>query len=106
MRKKSRYGRPVELNYAAMIYSLIARITEHIPFIKDLVKRLKNDIVFRFEKKIEDQLAVPLAELRAKIPQDPQWGIKKNCEGKNVFWFGYKGHLAVGANGTSSRYCL
>ncbi|GBF12650.1 IS1182 family transposase [Tepidibacillus sp. HK-1] len=198
--KKSRFGRPVELNYAAMIYSLIARITERIPFIKDLVKRLKNDIVFRldcgflvsdsvpseaafsrmislikesnalekvqetllqqaisegfisddtividsthfesrnqappkeekpkdepkkrgrkskkereqwliekaeqeanlplFEKKIEDQLDVPLAELRAKIPQDPQWGIKKNSEGKNVFWFGYKAHLAVGA---------
>lgn len=198
--KKSRFGRPVELNYPAMIYSLIARITERIPFIKDLVKRLKNDIVFRldcgflvsdsvpseaafsrmislieesnvlekvqetllqqaisegfitddtvaidsthfeardqappkeekpkdepkkrgrkskkereqwlvekaeqeanlplFEKKIEDQLDTPLAELRAKIPQEPKWGVKKNSEGKNVFWFGYKAHLAVGA---------
>jgi len=30
-------------------------------------------------------------------------GVKKNSEGKNVFWFGYKGHLAVG---TSSQYIL
>jgi transposase len=44
--KKSRFGKPVELNYAAMIYSLIARITERIPYIKDLVKRLKNDLYF------------------------------------------------------------
>lgn len=204
--KKSRFGRPVELNYAAMIYSLIARLTERIPFIKDLVKRLKNDMIFRldcgflvsdsvpseaaysrmitiisesnvlektqetllgqaitegfitddtvaidathfeardrapskeekpktepkkrgrkskeereqwliekaelkanlplFEKKIEDQLNVPLAELRSEIPQDPEWGIKKNSEGKNVFWYGYKAHLAVG---TSSQYIL
>jgi transposase len=198
--KKSRFGRPVKLNYAAMIYSLVARISERIPFIKDLVKRLKNDMIFRldcgflvpdsipseaaysrmitiisessvmekvqeallhqaiteefiqddtvaidashfeardqappkqekpkrepkkrgrkskeererhliekeeqeanlplYEKKIEEQLDVPLAELRAKIPQDPKWGIKKNSEGKNVFWYGYKAHLAVGA---------
>lgn len=47
--KKSCLGRPVELNYAAMIYSLIARITERIPFIKDLVKRLKNDMIFRLD---------------------------------------------------------
>lgn len=204
--KKSRFGRPVELNYSAMIYSLAARIIERIPFIKDLVKRLKNDIVFRldcgflvsdsipseaaysrmitiisesnvleeaqetllhqaitegfisddtvaidathfeakdqappkeekpqtepkkrgrktkeereqwlvekaereaslplFEKKIEDQLDVPLAKLRAEIPQHPEWGVKKNSEGKNVFWYGYKAHLAVG---TISQYIL
>jgi len=56
-----------------------------------------------YEKKIETQLDVPLAELRATIPQDPKWGVKKNSEGKNVFWYGYKGHLAVGA---SSQYIL
>ncbi|MDR7001914.1 hypothetical protein J2Y67_004388 [Neobacillus niacini] len=56
-----------------------------------------------FEKKIEDQLEVPLDELRAQIPQDPQWGVKKNSEGKNVFLYGYKAHLAVG---TSSQYIL
>lgn len=47
--KKSRFGRPVELNYAAMIYSLIARMTERIPFIKDLVKRLTYDMIFRLD---------------------------------------------------------
>ena len=31
------------------------------------------------------------------------WGVKKNSEGKNVFWFGYKAHLAVG---TTSQYIL
>src|SRR5690606_24551767 len=206
LEKKSRFGRPVNLNYRAMIYSLIARISERIPFIKDLVKRLRNDMVFRldcgflvsdtipseaaysrmitiisesdvleevqqtllrqaitegfitddtvaidathfeakdqapqkeekpktepkkrgrkskeereqwliektereanlplFEKKIEDQLDVPLPELRAEVPQDPQWGVKKNSEGKNVFWYGYKAHLAVG---TESQYIL
>lgn len=206
LRKKSHLGRPVELNYEAMVYSLVARITERIPFIKDLVKRLKNDIIFSldcgflvsdtipsetaysrlitiisdsnvleevqesllcqaitegfitddtvaidathfeardqappkenkpktepkkrgrkskeereqwliekaereanlpiYQKKIEDQLDVPLNKLRADIPQDPQWGVKKNSEGKNVFWYGYKGHLAVGA---TSQYIL
>jgi transposase len=56
-----------------------------------------------FEKKIEIQLDVPLADLRAEVPQDPKWGVKKNSEGKNVFWYGYKGHLAVGS---SSQYIL
>lgn len=56
-----------------------------------------------FEKKIEDQLDVPLDQLRAEIPQNPEWGVKKNSEGKNVFWFGYKAHLAVG---TKSQYIL
>lgn len=49
VKKKLRFGKPIELNYAAMIYSLIARITERIPFIKDLVKRLKNDMIFRLD---------------------------------------------------------
>lgn len=204
--KKSSVGRPVELNYTAMIYSLVARISERIPFIKDLVKRLQNDMIFRldcgflvsddvpseaaysrmitaiqdsnvmeviqetliqqaiserfihddtvaidathfeakdqappkgektetepkkrgrkskkereqwlieqaerevnlpiFEKKIEAQLDVPLAELRSQVPQDPQWGVKKNSEGKNIFWYGYKAHLAVGS---TSQYIL
>ena len=41
--------------------------------------------------------------MRAEVPQGPTWGMKKNSEGKNVFWYGYKGHLAVG---TSSQYIL
>ena len=204
--KRSVYGAPVQLNYPAMIYALIARIVERIPTIKDLIKRLKHDFIFRldcgflfsdvvpseasfsrlitkisksnalervqdtllhqaisegfisddtiaidathieardqapakteklkqapkkrgrktkaereqwlkeqaereanlplYERKIADQLDVPLKELRSSVPQDPKWGVKKNSEGQNVFWFGYKGHLAVG---TSSQYIL
>jgi transposase len=47
--KKVWRGAPTELNYAAMIYSLVARLVERIPTIKDLIKRLKNDIIFRLE---------------------------------------------------------
>ena len=204
--KKSRLGAPAELNYAAMIISIFIRYVERIPTIKDLIKRLKNDIAFKlncgflvsddipseasysrllsklsesnileevqeklilqaitegyiidetiaidathfeardqappkkektkpepkkrgrkprdereqwlkeqaekeanlpiYEKKIEAQLDISLTELRAEVPQDPKWGVKKNSEGKNEFWFGYKGHLAVGA---SSQYIL
>lgn len=36
------------LNYPAMIYSLVARITKRIPSIKDF-KRLKNDFIFRLD---------------------------------------------------------
>lgn len=204
--KKSWKGAPTELNYAAMIYSLVARIIERIPTIKDLVKRLKHDLIFRiecgflisdhtpseasysrlirklsesavieeikdaillqaleegfiddeaiavdathfeardrakpqekkpkpkpkkrgrkskeekvqyekrkheeeakkalYEKTVSEQLNVPLEELRAEVPTDPAWGVKKNSEGKNEFWFGFKAHLAVG---TKSQYIL
>ncbi|WP_017470474.1 IS1182 family transposase [Amphibacillus jilinensis] len=204
--KKSRLGAPVALNYAAMIISMFVRIVERIPTMKDLIKRLNDDVLFKlncgflvsdntpseaaysrlitklsasdvleksqekvvlqaiaegfimddtvaidathfeardqappkeekpkaepnkrgrkpkdereqwlmeqaekeaklplYEKKIEAQLDVPLHELRSEVPQDPKWGVKKNSEGKNVFWYGYKGHLAVG---TSSQYIL
>lgn len=56
-----------------------------------------------FERKLEDQLDVPLAQLHAEMPQNPEWGVKKNSEGKNVFWYGYKAHSAVG---TTSQYIL
>lgn len=204
--KKSWRGAPTELNYPAMIYSLIARIIERIPTIKDLVKRLKQDLFFRlecgflvsdhvpseasysrlisklsdtdilenigdsillqaiqegfvddenvaidasyyeardrasiqekkpkpepkrrgrkkkeekeqydlkkreeetnkplFEKPVADQLDVSLKELRTQMPIEPAWGVKKNSEGKNEFWYGYKAHLAVG---TKSQYIL
>lgn len=204
--KKSMYGAPVQLNYAAMICSLVARKLERIPTIKDLIRRLKNDFIFRldcgfllsdavpseaaysrlvtkigesnvlehaqetllfqaisegfitddtvaidathieardqappkeekpepepkkrgrkpkaereqwlkeqaeretnlplYEKKIEAQLDVSLNELRSSVPHEPKWGVKKNSEGKNIFWFGFKGHLAVGTN---SQYIL
>ncbi|QKY71361.1 IS1182 family transposase [Lentibacillus sp. CBA3610] len=204
--KKSRLGAPKELNYAAMIISIFIRYIERIPTIKDLVKRLNDDIAFKlncgflvsdpipseasysrlfaklsesnilekaqekvalqaiaegfivddtvaidathfeardqappkeekpkpepkkrgrkskeerdqwlkeqaekeanmplYDKRIEAQLGVSLTELRDEVPRDPQWGVKKNSKGKNEFWFGYKGHLAVGA---SSQYIL
>jgi len=56
-----------------------------------------------YEKRIEVQLDASLIELRTEVPRDPNWGVKKNSNGKNEFWFGYKGHLAVG---TSSQYIL
>ncbi|MCC5468747.1 transposase, partial [Pelosinus baikalensis] len=56
-----------------------------------------------YEKKIEAQLEVSLEELRSEMPIEPAWGIKKNSEGKNTYWFGYKAHLAVG---TKSQYIL
>jgi len=45
--KKSRLGAPEELNYAAMIISLVVRYVEHIPTIKLLVKRLHDDPFFK-----------------------------------------------------------
>ncbi|GED18217.1 IS1182 family transposase [Aneurinibacillus migulanus] len=204
--KKTNHGAPTELNYAAMIYALVARIVERIPTVKDLRKRLKDDVLFRlecgflfsdalpseasfsrlvqklsqtalledmqnqillqaiqegfvedeavaidathfesrdqaktqekkakpepkkrgrrskaekeayekqkqeekaessvFEKLIADQLDVPLETLRSQMLIEPAWGVKKNSEGKNVFWYGFKGHLAVG---TKSQYIL
>ncbi|OMF16149.1 IS1182 family transposase [Paenibacillus sp. FSL H8-0548] len=206
VRKTSLYGAPVEVNYRAMVYSLIVRIVERIPTIKDLIKRLQHDILFRldcgfmlseaipsassysrlvrkmsqsyaleemqdqllkqamaesfitddtvaidathieardqapakqekekpkpkkrgrkskaereawleqkqeeekqkpiFEKEIAAQLSETFHVLRDEMPLHPQWGIKKNSDGKNVFWYGYKGHLAVG---TKSQYIL
>lgn len=47
--KKSRFGPKLSLNYSAMIYSLIIRITERIPFIKVLVKRLTTDLRFKVD---------------------------------------------------------
>jgi transposase len=56
-----------------------------------------------YEKKIEDQLPISLKTLRTEDPLEPNWDIKKNSEGKNTFWFGFKAHLTVG---TSSQYIL
>ncbi len=204
--KKTHRGAPRELNYGAMIYSLIARVVERIPTIKLLVKRLKQDPFFRFdcgfllsddvpseasysrmiaaisetdalskvqdvlvalaiqegfiteeslaidathfeardkpaaaekkekpapkkrgrkpkdeqaewqaaqqkqeaektlyEKEIVHQLDASTEALVNEIPIAPKWGIKKNSEGKNTFWFGYKAHLAVS---TISQYIV
>lgn len=204
--KQTNVGAPRELNYGAMVYSLIARVVERIPTIKDLVKRLKTDPYFRFdcgflhsdklpseasysrmitlisesdviarihdelillaireehiteeniaidathfeardrakgskqkekqppkkrgrkpkaereqwlkekeaeeealpiyEKKIVDQLSESVETLFTEAPLAPTWGVKKNSDGKNVWWFGYKAHLAVS---TKSQYIL
>ena len=204
--KKTRRGAPRELNYGAMIYSLIARVVERIPTIKLLVKRLGQDPFFRFDCGFllsddvpsessysrmiaaisetdalaaiqdvlvaqaiqegfitEESLAIDathfeardkaiaspqkekpapkkrgrkskserdawLAEQKAQeeaktlyekemihlldesadtlvreMPIAPKWGIKKNSDGKNTFWFGQKAHLAVS---TESQYII
>lgn len=208
--KKAFLGAPTQLNYSAMIYSLFIRVIERIPTIKDLRKRLKNSMEFRFdcgftladsvhseasysrmiqkihassaleqiqndlvsqafqegfidgnvvaidathieardrlpekkkeeevpaqqstkkrgrkpkaerekwlreqqeleenrplfEKEIEAQLPLDFKTIEAQIPQLPHWGIEKNSEGKNVFWFGFKGHLLVDCK---SQYIL
>src|SRR5690625_1877167 len=44
--KKSRFGAPTELNYTAMVISVLIRYVERIPTIKDLIKRLNDDIAF------------------------------------------------------------
>jgi transposase len=49
-----------------------------------------------YEKTIAAQLDIPLSELRSSVPIRPEWGVKKNSEGKNVFWYVFKCHLAVG----------
>nr|WP_246096625.1 transposase [Paenibacillus sinopodophylli] len=56
-----------------------------------------------YKKEIAAQLSETFHLLRDEMPLDPQWGIKKNSDGKNVFWYGYKGHLAVG---TKSQYII
>ncbi len=69
----------------------------------DQQKQAEEDAKGIYDKKIAAQLDVSLEELESGIPIEPKWGIKKNSEGKNSYWFGYKAHLAVG---TSSQYIL
>jgi transposase len=66
-------------------------------------KQIREEQKTIYEKTIEDQLDVDLETLRTTVPSQPNWGIKKNSEGKNTFWFGFKAHLAVG---TKSQYIL
>src|SRR5690554_359658 len=204
--KKTLRGAPRELNYGAMIQSLIARIVERIATIKDLIQRLVHDPLFRldcgflvsdvvpaeasysrmiqlisdsaiidesndelvqlaisegflddehvgfdashfesrdapkptekkepkapkkrgrkskaereawlaeqaelkanqttYEKELKEQLDIPLEVLWKDAPIEPNWGVKKNSAGKNVFWHGFKAHLAVS---TKSQYII
>src|SRR5699024_6186120 len=54
-----------------------------------------------YDKKTEAQLTSLLADLREDVPRAPQWAVKKNSEGKNEFWYGYKAHLAVSSSSQS-----
>src|SRR5690554_5260575 len=47
--KKSSLGRPVDLNYPAMVQALVVRIVERIPEIKLLIKRLNSDLKFKVD---------------------------------------------------------
>jgi len=66
-------------------------------------KQEKEEALPLYEKKIEAQLQEGLKTLRREMPQAPQWGVKKNSENQNVFWYGYKVHLAVE---TASQFIL
>ena len=66
-------------------------------------KQEREDQETIYEKTILDQLDASLETLRTDVPIHPNWGIKKNSEGKNTFWFGFKAHLAVGSK---SQYIL
>ncbi|MBC8080071.1 MAG: transposase [Gorillibacterium sp.] len=57
--KKSIHGAPDTLNYRAMIYSLFIRIVERMPFIKDLVTRLKTSEEFRYHCRFTGSDAIP-----------------------------------------------
>lgn len=51
----------------------------------------------------ETQRSMTTEETLETFPSYASWGVKKNSQGKNYFWFGYKGTLAVS---TKSQYIL
>lgn len=51
----------------------------------------------------KEQRAMTTEAILAQVPSYPSWGVKKNSQGKNYFWFGYKATLAVSS---SSQYIL
>lgn len=69
VRKTSRYGAPVEVNYRAMVYSLIVRIVERIPTIKDLIKRLQHDMLFRLDCGFMLSEVIPSASSYSRLMQ-------------------------------------
>ena len=52
---------------------------------------------------VEKQRTMATEAIKQELPIAPQWGIKVNSKGRNVFWHGYKAHLAVTTN---SQYLL
>lgn len=51
----------------------------------------------------EEQRSMPTETILEQIPTYPSWGVKKNSQGKNNYWFGHKATLAVSSN---SQYIL
>lgn len=49
VRKQSRYGAAESVNHPATITAYLIRFVERIPTVKDLARRLKNDIAFRMD---------------------------------------------------------
>lgn len=56
-----------------------------------------------FEKTLDGMVDQSGEEIEKHVPQHPSWGTKKNTENKKIFWYGYKGHLAVDCE---SQYIL
>ena len=52
---------------------------------------------------VDTQRSMTTERIAQELPIVPQWGIKVNSKGKNIFWHGYKAHLAVS---TKSQYVL
>ncbi|MEY9093490.1 hypothetical protein [Paenibacillus sp. RC84] len=48
-------------------------------------KQMEEEQKSIYEKEIAAQLTETYFTLRDEIPIDPQWGIKKSSEGKNLF---------------------
>lgn len=69
VRKTSRFGAPVEVNYRAMVYSLIVRILECIPTIKDLIRRLQSVILFRMDCDFMLSESIPSASSYSRLIQ-------------------------------------
>jgi len=92
--KKYRLGPKQSLNYSAMIYWLIIRTSEHIPFIKDLVKRLSTDLRFKVlcqevYKKITDNLRRCTAPARGSMKWDEIYKERSSVERVNAYLKGY-----------------
>jgi transposase len=74
---------------------------ERDQWLKEQVELEENRTLF--EKKVEAQASYTYDELVKEIPLTPAWGVKKNSEGKNIFWYGFKVHLLVDCK---SQYIL
>ena len=61
-------------------------------------------VIYQYKTKALFQSLVLKRNNRVQdIPTYPKWEVKKNSKRKNVFWFGFKCHLA---GGTKSQYIV